>query len=101
MKQPTEAQRAARTRNWAIRKLRAYYHLCPAEMGNDRARQIKDLVDQALVAMGAEAETPRYFSKLTLLDNLFNERELHAASEQTDSPQDPGDHEAPDPDFQV
>lgn len=56
-KPPTQSQNEARSRNWEIRKLRAYFHLCPIR--SKRGKQIQALIDKELVRLGAESEIER------------------------------------------
>lgn len=57
-KPPTEKQIKACERNWYIRKLRAYFHLCPIREG-ERGKQIQALIDKELISLGAESEIAR------------------------------------------
>lgn len=56
-------QDAARSRNWYIKKLRAYFHLCPIREG-ERGKQIQKLIDAEIVSMGAESEVKRHEARI-------------------------------------
>lgn len=58
LKTMTQAQIDARNRNWYIRKLRAYFHLCPIREG-ERGKQIQAIVDAEIISLGAESEIER------------------------------------------
>lgn len=54
----TNKQEKARTRNWHIRCLRAYYHNCSVQ-DHDTKLAVKALIDKELERLGAESETAR------------------------------------------
>jgi hypothetical protein len=56
-KTPTKKQVDARERNWYIRKLRAYFHLCPIR--NVRGEKIQKLIDLEITSLEAESEIKR------------------------------------------
>ncbi len=71
----TDKQAAAQTRNWRIRRLRAYFHLCPL-FGEARAK-IQELIDFEIISLGAESEILREAKRLK---ELFDERENQSGS---------------------
>lgn len=58
-KLPTERQKAACTRNWKLRQLRAYFHLCPCHMTPLAKESIQQLVDDEIIRLGGESEIKR------------------------------------------
>lgn len=64
MKPPTTKQQEARTRNWHIRQLRAFYHLCPPPVLPSVRKKIQKLVDGELKRLRAESETERVENRL-------------------------------------
>lgn len=75
-KPPTEKQRAARTRNWHVKQLRAYYHLCPPPVTSWTRLKIQRLIDEELKRLGAESETKRSEQKMRELIEAENREEV-------------------------
>lgn len=65
---PTEAQKAARDRNWKIFKLRGLYAQVWMLTG-ERRDAARAAVDQELFLMGAESETERMLRHRRELEN--------------------------------
>ena len=55
---PTPKQKAARTRNWRIRGLRALWVQCGLLTG-PRAKRAREVIDEELVELGAEPHARR------------------------------------------
>jgi len=64
-KKPTEKQEAAWRRNWYIRRLRAYFHLCP--IYGLAGKSIRELI-----RLGAESEILREKKKKKELEERDN-----------------------------
>lgn len=79
-KPPSKKQDEARSRNWYIRKLRAYFHLCPIREG-DRGKQIQSLIDQELISIGAESEIVRTKKRIEEWEEQMKERSEHATKD--------------------
>lgn len=58
MTKPSPAQQTARDRNWRIFRLRALFYQV-ALLSPDRSREARHLVDEELMAIGAEPESIR------------------------------------------
>lgn len=58
-KSPTEKQIKARSRNWHIKQLRAFYYLIPPPVSKRSRLKIQSIVDHELEFLGAESETKR------------------------------------------
>lgn len=58
-KQPTEKQIKARTRNWRVKQLRAYYHLIPPGVSKEGRKKLQAIIDEELEKLEAEPETKR------------------------------------------
>lgn len=69
-------QNRARERNWYIRKLRAYFHLCPIFEG--RGKQIQALIDEELISIGAESEIERTKKRIEGWEKDMQERSAGA-----------------------
>jgi hypothetical protein len=55
----TEKQTIAWRRNWAIRQLRAFYHLIPPAISVGNRAQIQKIIDREILSLGAESEVLR------------------------------------------
>lgn len=62
-KKPTTKQTEARTRNWHIRQLRAFFHLVPPPVPLESRIKIQQLIDEQIVALGAESELQRQMKR--------------------------------------
>ena len=59
MNKPTETQRKARTRNWHLKQLRAYFHLCPPPVSPSARKTIRQIIDGEILRLGGESEIKR------------------------------------------
>ena len=59
----TKLQVEARTRNWHIMQLRAFFHLVPPPVPLETRIKIQQLIDEQIVALGAESELERQMKR--------------------------------------
>ena len=55
----SERQTVAWRRNWAIRQLRAFFHLVPPAVSEEARWHIQAIVDSEIMRFGAESEITR------------------------------------------
>lgn len=71
----TEKQIKARTRNWQIRQLRAYYHLMPPCVRPEARKRIHEIIDKELEEIfEAEPESGKIDRQIAKREKEENER---------------------------
>jgi hypothetical protein len=56
---PTKKQTLARTHNWHIKQLRAFFHIIPPPVSPAVRNTIRQLIDEEIIRLGAESEILR------------------------------------------